>query len=156
MCNKIVTFAQSMFSSQGVRGLPFMTSALGYAHQLRSDFENRGILRNFCLRKPCLCCLETEFQRKQGSWHGWLQIVSYATFFMAIWITTLTDLTTTLLSRLLSIEDEHDTGLPAYSDGAGLGHWKSVTVREELLTVPLYPNLFIVWRSNWRLRKVSL
>ena len=95
---------------------------LGHAHRLRSDFENRGILRNFCLRKPCLCCLETEFQRKQGSWHGWLQIVSYATFFMAIWITTLTDLTTTLLSRLLSIEDEHDTGLPAYSDGAGLGH----------------------------------
>ena len=37
-----------------------------------------------------------------------------------------------------------------------LGRQKSVTVRGELLTVSLYPDIFIVWRSNWGLRKVSL
>ena len=36
---------------------------LGHAHRLPSDFENRGILRNFCLRKPCLCWFGTEFRR---------------------------------------------------------------------------------------------
>ena len=37
-----------------------------------------------------------------------------------------------------------------------LGRQLSVTLGGELLTVSLYPNIFIVFRSNWGLRKASL